>query len=263
MEPMDKEEDQLQQQMAETRASLTEKLETLEQKVVGTVEEATTAVAETVDVIKESVQGTVAAVNETVKGTVTSVNETVKESVETVKDWFDISAHVREHPWAVVGGSVAVGFCLGNVIGKNTRSGAASFPGSGSSYRSENYRNGGVREETPSPAFTLTPAPAPASASSTAKSLLSNSQPEIDKLKGLALGVLFGTVREMIASSVSQSVSGHVGEQLKEVFDSVTKKMGGEPIPSSELGPKPQDETEGAWQGQRGRETAPAESRRW
>jgi len=261
MEPMDKEEEQLQLQMAETRASLAEKLETLEQKVVGTVEEATAAVTETVDVIKESVQGTVTAVNETVQGTVTAVNDTFKESVETVKDWFDINAHVREHPWAVVGGSVAVGFCLGNMVGKNTQAGPTYIPvpsGSGASYRTENYSNGGFREETPRAAVASPPAPA-----STAKSLLSNWQPEIDKLKGLALGVLFGTVREMIASSVSQSVSGHVGEQLKEVFDSVTKKMGGEPIPSADLAPKPQDETEATWQGQRGRETAHAESRRW
>jgi len=249
MEPMDKEEEQLQLQMAETRASLTEKLETLEQKVVGTVEEATTAVHETVGAIKESVQDTV-----------TTVNETVKESVETVKDWFDISGHVREHPWAMVGGSVAVGYCLGAMIGKAQAS-AAYVPMPSASYRTENYSNGGYREETPRPA--ATPAAAPAPTPSSVKSMLSTWGPEIDKLKGLALGVLFGTVREMIATSVSQSVSGHVGEQLKDVFDSVTKKMGGEPIPSSELAPKPQDETEATWQGQRGQETAHSESRRW
>jgi len=244
MEPMDKEEEQLQLQMAETRASLSEKLETLEQKVVGTVEDATTAVNETVDVIKESVQGTVAAVNETVKDSV----ETVKESMETVKDWFDVSAHVREHPWAMVGGSVAVGYCLGTVLGK-TQQNPVSAPAPYTPYRAENYANGGSREETPR---------AP-EAPSALQSALSNWKPEIDKLKGLALGVLFGTVREMIASSVSQ----HVGEQLKDVFDSATRKVGGEPIPSADFAKMQQDETEGAWQGQRQRETAESGSRRW
>jgi len=244
MEPMDKEEEQLQLQMAETRASLSEKLETLEQKVVGTVEEATTAVNQTVDVIKESVQGTVTAVNETVKESV----ETVKESMETVKDWFDVSGHVREHPWAMVGGSVAVGYCLGTILGK-TQQIPVSIPVPYAPYRTESYSNGGSREERPRPPETP----------SAVQSALSTWKPEIDKLKGLALGVLFGTVREMITSSVSQ----HVGEQLKDVFDSATRKVGGEPIPSSDFAKMHQDETAGAWQGQRERETAESGSGRW
>jgi len=56
--------------MEETRASLTEKLGTLEQKVVGTVENATTVVTETVDAIKETVHETVATVQDGVKDSV-------------------------------------------------------------------------------------------------------------------------------------------------------------------------------------------------
>jgi len=252
MEPMDKEEEQIQQQMAETRASLTEKLETLEQKVVGTVEEATTAVSETVDVIKDSVQGTV-----------TAVNETVRESVETVKDWFDVSAHVQEHPWLMVGGSVAVGYCMGTILSKapqgQVQSASPSYP-----VGMQNYSNGGAREERPSTGGTQTPI----------KSALSSWAPEIDKLKSLALGVLFGTARELITSSVPE----HVGEHLKEIFDSVTKKVGGEPISSSDLSdlmPRPQesplddgshgdrDETEVQRQSRLGYGAAEATGRRW
>jgi len=253
MEPMDKEEERIQQQMAETRASLTEKLETLEQKVVGTVEEATTAVSETVDVIKDSVQGTV-----------TAVNETVKESVETVKDWFDVSAHVQEHPWLMVGGSVAAGYCLGTFLSRTSRdrahSALPSYPWMRNNSTGE-PREERPREERPTVGGTQTPI----------KSALSNWAPEIDKLKSLALGVLFGTAREMIASSVPE----HVGDQLKEIFDSVTKKVGGEPIPSSDLAPRPQepgihdggyedrDEIEAQWQSQSGRGAVEATSKRW
>lgn len=253
MEPMDKEDEQIQQQMAETRASLTEKLETLEQKVVGTVEGATTAVTETVDVIKDSVQGTV-----------TAVNDTVKESVETVKDWFDIRAHVQERPWLMVGGSVAVGYCLGTILSKAPQ---GPVPSASPSYPvgMQNYSNGGVREEKPSSmGGTQTPI----------KSALSNWAPEIDKLKSLALGVLFGTARELVTSSVPE----HVGEHLKEIFDSVTKKAGGEPISSSDLSdlmPKPQEtplqegshgdryETEAQRQSRSGYSAVEATSRRW
>jgi len=248
METMENEE-QIQQQMAETRASLTDKLETLELKVVGSVEEATTAVNETVDVIKESVQGTV-----------TAVNETVKESVEAVKDWFDVNAHVREHPWLMVGGSVAVGYCLGTVLGKAPQSNAC-FPSPNYRFGMENYSSGGGHEERPSTAETQTP-------TKTASSIWA---PEIDKLKSLALGVLFGTAREMIASSVSE----HVSEHLKEIFDSVTKKVGGEPIPSSDWVKRPQespahdarreerDETVAQWQEQTGYGTVQTTGRRW
>jgi len=252
MEPMDKEEEQIQQQMAETRLSLTEKLETLEQKVVGTVEEATTAVSETVDVIKDSVQGTV-----------TAVNETVKESVETVKDWFDVRAHVQEHPWLMVGGSVAVGYCMGTILSKAPQSQAHSAPPS-YPVGMQNYSSGGVREERPSTGGTQT----------RIKSALSNWAPEIDKLKSLALGVLFGTARELITSSVPE----HVGEHLKEIFDSVTRKAGGEPISSSDLSdlmPKPQesplhdgsrgdrDETEAQRQSRSAYSAVEATGRRW
>jgi len=255
MNPTENEE-VIQQQMAETRASLAEKLETLEQKVVGTVEGATAAVTETVDVIKGSVQETVA-----------TVNDTVKESVETVKDWVDVEAHVRERPWLMVGGSVAVGYCLGAMLGKTPQYTASPPPASAPSYPwMNNPSNGGSREDRPSAeSQTSTMASAVPSA---VKSALSTWEPEISKLKGLALGVLFGIAREMLTSSVS----GHVGEQLKEVFDSVTKKVGGEPIPGSDLPMRPSEsmgqeghhEERGEhWQGEARRGAAEATGRRW
>jgi len=191
MEPMQvtEKEKAIQQQMEETRASLTEKLETLEQKVVGTVEEATTVASDTVEAVKD---------------TVAAVNETVKESVETVKDWFDIEAHVQNHPWLVVGGSVALGYCLGTF--------APSSNGSTQAQPTSLYHP---------------PQPQPAQQ----PSMLSQWAPEISRLKNLALGVLFGTAREVILSSVPP----HVGEELKGVIDSVTRKLGGEPLPSSDL----------------------------
>ena len=48
-------EEVIKQQMLETRASLTDKLETLEQQVAGTVHSAKAAVTDTVDSVKEAV----------------------------------------------------------------------------------------------------------------------------------------------------------------------------------------------------------------
>jgi hypothetical protein len=65
---------------------------------------------------------------------------------------------------------------------------------------------------------------------STLASWLGELQPEITKLKSLALGTLLGTAREMILKAVPE----HMGAQLKEIVDNVTAKVGGEPIPSSD-----------------------------
>jgi len=198
-------EDRLQQEMAETRASLTEKLETLEQKVVGTVENATSTVSETVDAIKETVHETVASVQEGVKG-----------GVDSVKEIFDLPAHVDKHPWLMVGGSVAVGYCVGTLLMQNSQREAAPAFSSPTMY-------GNAYAPASQPRSQNVPAPAAAAEPSAWES-------EISKLKGLALGMLFGTAREMLA----QSLPGHMGEQLKEIVDNVTRKVGGEPLPSSD-----------------------------
>ena len=54
--------------------------------------------------------------------------------------------------------------------------------------------------------------------------------PEIDKIKGLALGALLGTFREMLIKGMPE----HMGHQLGEIINSVTEKMGGNPMPGSD-----------------------------
>src|SRR5262249_33716854 len=88
-------------------ASLAEKLETLEQQVVGTVQNATSAVSDSVECVKDAVQ-------ETVDRAKTSVYDTV----EAVKDTFDVTRQVREHPWLMMGGSVALGFASGYLLNR-------------------------------------------------------------------------------------------------------------------------------------------------
>jgi len=202
-------EERIQQEMFETRASLAEKLETLEQKVTGTMDQVTTVVNDTVGAIKESVHEA--------KATVSAVNESVQEGVKSVQESLDVSAHVQAHPWWAMAGSVAAGFCLGALLKSRGEAGpmfgadgCMGVPPASNAATYEPRRETGIQASPP-----------PAERSMWA--------PEIDKLKGLALGALFGTAREMIASSLPDPV----GQQVKEVIDSVTKKAGGEPIPSS------------------------------
>jgi ElaB/YqjD/DUF883 family membrane-anchored ribosome-binding protein len=204
-------EERIKQEMQETRSALAEKLETLEQKVVGVVgavEEATSVVGDTVGAIKETVQDTVNA-----------VNDEVHESVASVRDFLDVKSRVQEHPWLMVGGSVAVGYCLGVLLDKSKTSGPSATSAIG-----EAASQTAIGNQAPSNGHRIETATQAA-----AQGQLNLWAPEIAKLKGLALGVLFGTAREMIASSLPEPV----GHDIKEVIDSATRKVGGEPIPSS------------------------------
>src|SRR5437879_565808 len=109
-------EEVIKHQMLETRASLAEKLETLEQQVVGTVQSATTAVTDTVESVKDAVQQTVEMAKESVTNT-----------VEAVKDTFDLPRQVREHPWIMFAGSAAVGFAAGHLAGHAGHSTRGAF----------------------------------------------------------------------------------------------------------------------------------------
>jgi ElaB/YqjD/DUF883 family membrane-anchored ribosome-binding protein len=207
-------EEVIRQQMEETRTSLTEKLETLENHVTEKVMEATSALTDSAGAVKDTVQETVATVKDTVQGTVATVKDTVHEGVETVKDWLDLSAHVEKHPWLMMGGSVCVGFCIEGLTRKSHK--MTTEPAASGHGRPHHNGHGSSREKRRSEAA--------------APSLLSSLDPEITKLKALALGTLLGTVREMVVRAAPE----HVGGQLRELIDSTTKKLGGEPIPAFE-----------------------------
>ncbi len=245
-------EEVIRKQMEETRTSLTEKLETLENKVADTVCSATAAVNETVSNVKETVEETVSAVKEGVKESVGTVKETIQGGVSTVKDWFDLPAHVEAHPWIMMAGCVGLGYLAGRYFGAETE---AEMRAAGAA--------AGAAPEAPPPSV-VAAAAARAAASAPAKpaighgprlhhngghhngghrdgvrekrraeassSLIGRMKPEIDKLKGLALSTMLGTLREMIVPAVPE----HIGQQLGEVIDSATRKLGGEPIPASD-----------------------------
>jgi hypothetical protein len=57
-------------------------------------------------------------------------------------------------------------------------------------------------------------------------SLLKTLSPDIDKLKGLALGAAVGFVRDY----VKRTAPSDLGSHLANFFDSVTTKLGGQPL---------------------------------
>jgi ElaB/YqjD/DUF883 family membrane-anchored ribosome-binding protein len=219
--------------MEETRASLTDKLEKLETQVVGTVQGATAAVTDTVEAVTSSVQETVHA-----------VKSTVTDTVESVKESLDITGYVKEYPWLMFGASVAAGFLGGKVfIGPppDRRSGyAARHPedwGAGAARHGGALRAEGLMAAGPADRGDArhagngwrgeqAAAPARREGPGMFHTLTQQFEPEIDKLKGVAIGTLFGFAREMLTRSVTPQLAA----QLTDVIDGVTRKLGGEPV---------------------------------
>jgi ElaB/YqjD/DUF883 family membrane-anchored ribosome-binding protein len=99
----------IEQQMQETRESLTQKVAALETQVLGTITTASEAVTNIVETVKTVVPETIHSVKDTVSESVNAVKEQVAST-------FDLSAHTRNNPWAMVGGACAAGFLVGLLL---------------------------------------------------------------------------------------------------------------------------------------------------
>jgi len=228
---MDDQPEVIRQQMEATRTDLTRKIEALENQVVGTVQSTTQAVSDTVESVKDAVQETVSAVKDSVSDTVGSVKHTVSDTVTAVKDAFDVRGYVEQYPWAAFGAAVATGFAGGLLLGGGGRAegriadlrsrGEVDYPSDRGGWNGS--RRVPADYEPPARTFAAEPAPAEPS---WMDQLAKRFGPEIDKLKGLALGAVGALVRDM----VGQAASGQLGNQLSNVIDDFTRKVGGEPI---------------------------------
>jgi ElaB/YqjD/DUF883 family membrane-anchored ribosome-binding protein len=226
---MNYEAEMIEQRMKVKREDLTKKLEKLEQQVVDTVQNTTSAVTDTV----ESVKGVVEETVESVKGS-------VEETVETVKKTFDLRLQVANHPWLMLGSSVAVGFVAGRLLevllppSRIAPEEALPPPSSGGV-----RTNGGpsyLYEEEIGPRRQHA-APAVSSAGNWLGALTEQFAPEINRLKGLAVGAALGLVRDMVRNALPEEFGG----KLSGMIDDVTEKMGGEPF-KGPVAPEPTGE---------------------
>jgi hypothetical protein len=198
----------IKQEIDEHRAALTEMLETLENQVVGTVQN----------------------VKETVEETVENVKETVTETVQTVKRTFDLKYQVDRHPWAMLGGSLVLGYASGYFLGRFTH--LPHLP----QLRRDGFRRPERFEEPmmarsfereESPAREWPPeTPAPREPGLLAR-IAEQFEPEIKTLKGMAIGAVLGLVRDMVKESVPESIS----DKMRQVIDNITTKLGGTVVP--------------------------------
>ena len=107
----------IESQMIDTRESLTQKINALESHVVDTLHNATSTVSDLLDSAKTVVPNTIA-----------EVKTAVSEQVNTT---FNVTQHTKDKPWAMVGGSAALGFVVGMLAfrrGGSTNSGTHYAP---------------------------------------------------------------------------------------------------------------------------------------
>lgn len=230
---MENDPEMIRQQMDQTRSALTEKLERLEQQVVGTVQGATSAVNETVGNVREAVHETVGSVRDTVHETVRSVTESVHGTMESVKDAFDLERQVQARPWAMMAGAVGLGFVGGYLLRRTE-----GYP---SDYMTERMSLAGHWRESEDQQRELGNGRLEGAEERRAvdeseragrertgilRHVGETFEKEISQLKGLAIGAMLGIVRDMAADAMPETI----GPQVQDVINSVTQKLGGQPL---------------------------------
>lgn len=213
---MPSESEVIKQQMEQTRASLTDKLEKLEHHVFGKVHETTSAVADTACEVRDSV-----------RRSMRDVRRSLRDTLEDIKEAFNLSHQVQRHPWIMLGGSLAAGYISACAVERAVHDGKLvphfSLP-SGSSTGLPPPSTGRVEEGGGRAALA-------SSGPSFLKSLADTFAPEIAKLKGVALGVTMGFLRDKVAASAPPQMRA----DLASMFDRITTKLGGEPTPQGSM----------------------------
>jgi len=249
------------QDIEDKRASMSEKLELLEERVRGTLEETRSAVEGIVENVKETVDETVGAVKETVEGArstvdnlVENVKETMDDTATMVKQSFDLHYQVEQHTWLMVGGSVMLGYLLGswmysgssyqrrysereysldddNVLYAAPMGNGASFDDLEESGETHEKKDTSNKDRASKESASHTQ-PGPWS------NFLGPFQEEWDALKGVALGTLMGTLRTMVRQHMPA-----VAPKLEQAINSASAKLGAEPVdsPSAQDQPPPKN----------------------
>jgi len=231
---VDNELEVIRHQMEEKRASLADKLETLESRVMETVQGATSEVSHIVDEVKSTVDSVTEGVQNTVEAVKETLTEGVQETVETVKQTLNVSDHIRNHPWMAVGGAVAAGFAGGYLLGP-----PKSSNGAWDSHRLEEAAAPAPAWSPPASRFTETPASRPEPTSSASESTFGPAVSAMEdagmealkKVRELAIGTLMGVLGQVAANSLPPFLK----EEASKLVTDLTTRLGGKVLDLSHV----------------------------
>jgi ElaB/YqjD/DUF883 family membrane-anchored ribosome-binding protein len=241
-------------QMHQTRASLADKLGTLEpllttpaepappaaatatETVTNTVEE----VKEVVSNVTETVSGTVSGVTETVQDVVSNVKETVQDTMSSVASAFDVPGYVRAAPFASVGCSFAIGLIGGYMLGGSQNGSSSSFGSMFGSTNGSSWDNShGLASQATSSAPTQMQSSTPTSSSGSTPSSSQADSSSVTNVFGDALMQAAQSAKSLGVSAllgfVSQLAQKHLPEQAQgeasKILNDMCLKLGGKPLP--------------------------------
>jgi hypothetical protein len=187
--------ERLRADIAGTRSALSNKLESVEQELRDNVRKTTDSVVDTLHAVKDTFTGTIDEVRDRFTGT-----------VNTIKSELDVRRHVRAHPWLMMTGSAVAGYAAARLLppaGRTTLQYSRSEPMPATS----------IREELPTRPGTL-------------QRVVERFEPELRRLRGLAIGSAMGVVRRFVRDNAPSSIT----EELDEIIKSTTEKLGGRPL---------------------------------
>ena len=235
---MPDEEHLIKERMEQKRVDLADKIETLESTLMETVQNTLHGATDVVNKVEQTVEN----VTDSVTHSVEAVKEKVEESFAAVKDAFNVSRHVRHHPWAMVGGAFVLGFLGGRLLPRRRtyvppprrrgrRAGAVPMTAASAAPLGPELGDGLGRSadlDRAAESFEERAEQKP----SWFSQLGSTFGDELSKLKGLALGATMGVLRDMVTSAAPEPLR----PQLTEVMNSFTTKMGGRTFEGSLFG---------------------------
>jgi ElaB/YqjD/DUF883 family membrane-anchored ribosome-binding protein len=215
--------------MSDATKELPDSIEVIE----GEIEQTREGLADKLEALTQQLTTTVEDVEETVEDVV----EATKDTISNIKEAFNIPKQVEEHPWLAVGASVLVGFLGGKLLGSmgsgrnhhdgsHTNGWAEPMPQRMSSASYEGRPQSDTRADT----YDSTQE-TQGESTGWLSGLKEQFAPELNKVKGLALGTMFGVIRDMVSQSLPESLK----TQVAEMFDNVTEKVGGETIQQGSL----------------------------
>ena len=221
--------DDIRHNIEHTRAAMTEKVTTLEERVRETAAGAQVSVQKIMEDVggmvkdvRATVDTTLAAVRQGVAGTQASVGElvehvkgTVGETVTTVQRTFDLSSQTEQHPWPMVGGAVLVGYMLGRWGG-----GHPSIAGSTAEKRATEASRSGS-----SPALRASSA-RPQPQQGIVSGILEEYKDEIAGLKSVAVGAVMSTLSEMF-----QQAMPPLAPHIKSAMTKMSAQLQASPVP--------------------------------
>lgn len=199
---MDNELEVIRDQMDQTRASLSDKLEVLESQVHETVVSATNTVAETVENVKDVV-------------------ESVTGTVESVADTLNIAKHFEAHPWGSLLCAVATGFFGSLLLKSSPKPQTVPVP-------VPVPPSGPAASAPVAPQYTAQK-PAEEQKSSTVETVEKIWGKVTDVVKDLALGSVLGTVAELANSALPDTMH----EEVDKFLDDLSVSLGGKPLKHS------------------------------